>query len=818
MLFKKNQMKTHIYILIFAWLFASQVLAENLLPNGSFEKGLTGWQTGNASPEEVQVIALKDGPEEHVVQIDARRVSWGERSVLSKPFSVTPSTSYEVRGLVKRLAGYGYRSSVAVVWKKASGQMIGVDNVWLSVLVGTNWVQESRRVIAPEGAKIAQIKAGIEMGTGERNAALFTGLELLPAPAAGPDLAIHLFAEKTVPGSETGLTIHITNTGDERLSDLKIALDLPTGMTAKTDSWTFGPLGAGNVLEQAVVLAGMPENDDALIGVQVTAEAAEDPVRFSQSTPVNLPDAKPVAMASEELLLPELPDMEVKLGAYYFPVMLDWGGGSRPGLRAIESMKPLLGYYDERSPEVADWHISWALQHGISWFAVDWYWNQGEEFINEALDEGLMNSRFFDQMKFCIHWCNQDPNCTTFRAYDYSPETLRELAATLCDRYFSRKNYLTVDGEPVFMIFQPVSLINDNGGFEQAKEALNAMEEEVRERGFKGLYFVAVNNSPNVPDYASAGFDCVAPYSFLFANLLPERTDRLEFDYNRIVQRYTDWLGLSRKNAHEQGMSFIPMAWAGWDDLPRYGESRRAKSSVTVGNTPAAFRSMAQALPDYAEKENPLVLIEAWNEWGEGTMIEPGRQYGFDYLSGLLNVLGKNPPAGTYSVPVPTQSSYERMQVGPLYLDEKPYAERLNADRRWCDGVEMGFESKRSLWLRPVWNMDYVWIENGSLHGLANGDGAALDGPLAIWLDANKVGGFEIRLKASAATRLILQWTTGPDEKWASAPAISLKGGEWETCRVETASLPGWRGSIYQFRVVFKDNPEAVEMDWLKTF
>jgi len=221
-------------------------------------------------------------------------------------------------------------------------------------------------------------------------------------------------------------------------------------------------------------------------------------------------------------------------------------------------------------------------------------------------------------------------------------------------------------------------------------------------------------------------------------------------------------------------------------------------------------------LPDYAEQENPLVLIEAWNEWGEGTVIEPGIQYGFDYLTSLLNVLGENPPAA-YTVPVPDRPSYDRMQADPLYLDARPYAERLNADRQWSDGVDMDFDNKRSLWLRPVWNMGYVWIENGSLHGLANGDGAALDGPLAIWLDAGKVHGFDFRLKTKAATRLILQWTTGPDAKWVSSPIIPLKGGNWETCCIETASLPGWNGSIYQFRIVFKDNPETVEMDWLKT-
>ena len=810
-------MKLHFYIAASLGLLTGAVVAENLLPNGSFEQGLKGWQTGDASSGDIEVVPLKDGPEKRAVRIDARRISEGERSLLSNPVAVDPSTSYEVRGLVKRLAGYGYRSSVAVVWKDASGKMIGVENVWCGVLLGTNWVKEVRRVIAPAAAASGQIKAGIETGLGERNAALFTGLQLVHVPASGPDMAIQLFAGKTIPGEASGFRIQLTNTGDTLFSQLKITLRLPKGMVAETAQWTCGQLGATEAWEQSVALSGYPDSSNARIEVGISAVANGKKVGFTKTTPVNAATAKPVVVSSKDLHPEAVPDMKVKLGAYYFPVMIDWGGGSRPGLRALESKEPLLGYYNERSPEVADWHIAWALQHGISWFAVDWYWNQGEEFLNEALDEGLLNSRFADQMQFCIHWCNQDPACTTFRAYDYSPETLRELAATLCDRYFSRSNYLKVDGEPVFMVFQPASLMNGNGGAVGTKAVLDAMEDVARSRGLKGIYFIAVNNSPVVPDYASAGFDAVAPYSFLFGNLLPERTDRIEFDYDKIVQQYIEWFGLNRQQVHAQGLHYVPTAWAGWDDLCRYGEHRREQSCVTAGNTPSAFRAMAQALPDHVEQESPLALVEAWNEWGEGTVIEPGKEYGFDYLSAILNVLAVEPPT-EYSVPVPDQESFQRMQAPPMFIDHVRYAEAFNADRKWASGLEMAFDNKRSLWMRPAGNMDYAWIDNGNLHALAKGADGELIGPEAIWLDTAKVGGMDICLKTAAETGLALQWRTAPDAPWMESPVQHVDAGGQQVFHFDCSGMPGWKGSVYQFRWVFKDNPGQVDVDWLKTF
>ena len=812
-------MRLRFFIPIFAGLVVAQSTAGNLLPNGSFEKGLAGWQTGGAPESDVRVVSISDAdaPAAHAVRVDARQVAYGERSVLSGAFAVTPSKSYEVRGMVKRMAGYGYRSSVAVVWLDAAGQMIGVDNVWHGVLLGTNWVQHSRQVVSPVDAVRAQIKAGVEMGTGERNAAQFTQLEFVDGVPVGPDLAIHLFVGKPEK-SATKVTAHVTNTGDESLSDVDVNLQLPAGMTAEQNEWSVARLSAGEVWKQTLALAGAPEQSASEIQLVASAKAGGKTVRFEKSSRLNLACAQPVEMATDQLQLPELPEMKVKLGAYYFPVMIDWGGGERPGLRAIESMEPLLGYYDERSPEVADWHIAWARQHGISWLAVDWYWNQGEEFLNEALDEGLMNSRFFSDMEFCIHWCNQDPACTTFRAYDYSPETLRELARTMCDRYFGLENYLKVDGKPVFMIFQPVSLINDNGGLEQAKEALDAFEHEVQTRGFKGVYFVAVNNSPVVPDYAVAGFDCVAPYSFLYANLLPEQTDRIEFDYQRIVQRYVDYFDLNRQQVHAQGMDYIPNAWAGWDDLPRYGEHRRAQSAVTAGNTPPVFRGMVEALPEYVEKEKPLALIEAWNEWGEGTVIEPGKQYGFDHLSSILSALAIAPPVGAYTVPQPDRASWQQMQVEPLFINNAPYAERFNAERQWADGLIMEFENKRSLWLRTGSDEQYVWLADGVLNASLKGAGARLIGPEAIWLNAEKVNGMELRIKSEFATKLVLHWRTAPDAPWRGVPLQPLSGGEWKEIRFDCAGHPDWAGEIYQFRFVFKIDPGQVALDWVRAF
>lgn len=43
-------------------------------------------------------------------------------------------------------------------------------------------------------------------------------------------------------------------------------------------------------------------------------------------------------------------------------------------LNTFSERTPLLGYYAEGHPTVMDRQITWAVEHGISFFVFDWYW------------------------------------------------------------------------------------------------------------------------------------------------------------------------------------------------------------------------------------------------------------------------------------------------------------------------------------------------------------------------------------------------------------------------------------------------------------
>ena len=90
-------------------------------------------------------------------------------------------------------------------------------------------------------------------------------------------------------------------------------------------------------------------------------------------------------------------------------------------LQEYPERTPLLGYYDEANPEIADWEIKWAVEHGINCFIYCWYRyreNLGKPVTREALrlgyalHEGFLNARYQDYMKFAFMF-----ECTEFHCF-----------------------------------------------------------------------------------------------------------------------------------------------------------------------------------------------------------------------------------------------------------------------------------------------------------------------------------------------------------------------------------------------------------------
>jgi lipopolysaccharide biosynthesis protein len=76
-----------------------------------------------------------------------------------------------------------------------------------------------------------------------------------------------------------------------------------------------------------------------------------------------------------------------------------------------------------------------------------------------------------------------------------------------------------------------------------------------------------------------------------------------------------------------------------WDNTPRRGK----RAHILVNASPAAYEEWLRVLVLQAREnalvQEPLVFINAWNEWAEGTHLEPDEKYGHAYLEATRRAL-----------------------------------------------------------------------------------------------------------------------------------------------------------------------------------
>ena len=194
-----------------------------------------------------------------------------------------------------------------------------------------------------------------------------------------------------------------------------------------------------------------------------------------------------------------------------------WKEGTHYGWKQIEpwpGRRPAIGWYDEGTPEVADWHIKYALEHGVNAFIYCWYRAHMEPEIEHklghAIHDGLFHAKYRDKFKYCIMWEN---GCAP--GVKDADDLLDNVLPFWIENYFSHPSYLKLDNMPLLFIWQPRRLLPQLGGPEGMRKAFDAMRARCRDAGFAGLRIVACMDGPEDglgAQIAESGWDAVTGY------------------------------------------------------------------------------------------------------------------------------------------------------------------------------------------------------------------------------------------------------------------------------------------------------------------
>jgi len=395
-----------------------------------------------------------------------------------------------------------------------------------------------------------------------------------------------------------------------------------------------------------LLTANVPANTVATAGASIVTVVNPGPgggTSNSLSFTVPCPIPFPTAASGQK---------KARLGAYYFD---GWSGPLTNfhfnGLPfgPYQDRQPSSGWQDNSQCAIEQ-QLAWAHNFGIDFFVFDWYFNvqvtDPGENLNSALEitHSLSNRH---GMQYAILYVNGSP-------FDVSPadwtSALNEWVS-----YMTDSAYVRVNGMPVFFVLNVGQMHQVFGSAAAVASALAQLRAAAQAQGLPGVYVGGGFGEPSgtmgqpslTPGFSIAqsdGYDAVALYGYPFAPT--PMNGMLPFSTLSAAGQWT-W----NEAVLNSSLPFIPTAMSGWDprpwnetepttgDLMWYSRSPQEVATF-IGDAIAWTTTYPQLRPESAPTP-PLVLIEAWNEFGEGSHILPtvgeSTSYG-DAIASMLQV------------------------------------------------------------------------------------------------------------------------------------------------------------------------------------
>jgi hypothetical protein len=333
------------------------------------------------------------------------------------------------------------------------------------------------------------------------------------------------------------------------------------------------------------------------------------------------------------------PSAERRVMAFYYPWYgtadgpggagrtVHWGRIDADRKEISESTHyPLGGAYDSHSEAVAERHCREAKESGIDTLIISW-WGAGS-YEDRSMPR-LLDACERNGLKATVYY-------ETVPSPQRPQTAAADLLVNLLNRYGSHPAWLRHRGKPVVFVYgravEEIGLL----GWHQVKETI--------ERDYPGG---AVLIGDGLSYGTAAVFDGIHTYNPA-GELKGKTPDQVRRWCSRMVPQ---WIETARRQGKIAAVTVIP----GYDDTKIRTPGLRVERFE--GQLYAAqWQAAAEAAPDW-------ILITSFNEWHEGSEIEPSVEYGASYLA--LTAHFSRLFRETLSVPKPLEAAV------PASLDKR---------------------------------------------------------------------------------------------------------------------------------------------------
>jgi lipopolysaccharide biosynthesis protein len=288
-----------------------------------------------------------------------------------------------------------------------------------------------------------------------------------------------------------------------------------------------------------------------------------------------------------------------------------------------------MGYYDLRDDAVRRAQAELARRYGIDGFCYYYYWFAGKRLLEQPVEAMLAGGA--PDSPFCLCWANENwtrrwdgKDQEILIAQQHSPADDLAIIRDLI-RHFRDPRYIRIDGRPLLIVYRTDLM-------PEPAVTIRRWRDECLRAGVGEIYLCTVRRF-GMPDPAALGFDALVdfpPHGCVAAELT-RAIDGLDDDFAGRIFDYRDLV----RDALNRSRGVLPNfrgVFPSWDNTGRKG----LRAHIFHGATPLRYRAwLAEAIHESMADPRllqPLVFINAWNEWAEGCHLEPDAKHGHAWL------------------------------------------------------------------------------------------------------------------------------------------------------------------------------------------
>jgi lipopolysaccharide biosynthesis protein len=293
-----------------------------------------------------------------------------------------------------------------------------------------------------------------------------------------------------------------------------------------------------------------------------------------------------------------------------------------------------LDYYKLTNSKIIKKQIELAKNHGIYGFGIYYYWFSGKRLLEKPLDIYLNDKSL--NFPFLLIWANENwtrqwngGNKDILIKQEYRDKD-PELFIKDIKKYLIDKRYIKIENRPVIGLYEPFYI-------PQLNKTIKIWREKSIEYGIGNIFILVCLSNHKINKIQDIKlFD--GAYDFPPRNKI--KNIRLKYRNTNIFL----YSSLIYKNIYLNNIidsKKLPIyrgSMLEWDNCPR-----KRSCNIFDHYSPEQFYMINKIIVEWTKKnykkENRFIFINAWNEWGEGSYLEPDDKYGYASINSLSKAL-----------------------------------------------------------------------------------------------------------------------------------------------------------------------------------